>query len=78
SLTLLPMDGWFGGADKEKAYQMAMTVLAFIGMCMFLLCFATVRERIRPAVQTTDELKKDLKVVWKNDQWVRILLLTLC
>ncbi|MBN0818663.1 MFS transporter, partial [Pseudomonas aeruginosa] len=41
-------------------------------------CFATVRERIRPAVQTNDELKKDLKDVWKNDQWVRILLLTLC
>ncbi len=36
------------------------------------------RERIRPAVQTNDELKKDLKDVWKNDQWVRILLLTLC
>ncbi|MBF4183473.1 MFS transporter [Enterobacter hormaechei] len=39
---------------------------------------ATVRERVRPAVQTHDELKNDLKDVWKNDQWVRILLLTLC
>ena len=78
SLTLLPMADWFGGADKAKGYQMAMTVLAFIGMCMFLFCFATVRERIHPAVQTNDELKKDLKDVWKNDQWVRILLLTLC
>ncbi|KAE9798064.1 hypothetical protein GP662_25585, partial [Escherichia coli] len=29
-------------------------------------------------VQTNDELKNDLKDVWKNDQWVRILLLTLC
>ncbi|MFU0887417.1 glycoside-pentoside-hexuronide (GPH):cation symporter [Kluyvera sichuanensis] len=78
SLTLLPMADWFGGADKAKGYQMAMTVLAFIGMCMFLFCFATVRERVRPAVQTNDELKQDLKDVWKNDQWVRILLLTLC
>jgi len=57
---------------------MAMTVLAFIGMCMFLYCFATVRERVRPAVPTNDDLKKDFKDVWKNDQWVRILLLTLC
>ncbi|STW09312.1 GPH family transporter [Klebsiella grimontii] len=78
SLTLLPMADWFGGEDKAKGYQMAMTVLAFIGMCMFLFCFATVRERVKPAVQTNDELKKDLKDVWKNDQWVRILLLTLC
>lgn len=65
SLTLLPMADWFGGADKAKGYQMAMTVLAFIGMCMFLFCFATVRERIRPAVQTNDELKKDLKTSGK-------------
>ncbi|VTM88415.1 Inner membrane symporter yicJ [Raoultella ornithinolytica] len=78
SLTLLPMADWFGGADKAKGYQMAMTVLAAIGMCMFLFCFATVRERVRPAVQTHDELKQDFKDVWKNDQWVRILLLTLC
>lgn len=78
SLTLLPMAEWFGGADKAKGYQMAMAVLAFIGMCMFLFCFATVRERIRPAIPTNDDLKNDLKDVWKNDQWVRILLLTLC
>ncbi|MCS5880299.1 MFS transporter [Klebsiella variicola subsp. variicola] len=63
---------------KRRGYQMAMTVLAFIGMCMFLFCFATVRERTPPAVQTNDEAEKDLKDVWKNDQWVRILLLTLC
>jgi len=77
SLTLLPMAEWFGGEDKAKGYQMAMTVLAFIGMCMFLFCFATVRERVRPAVPTHDDMKKDMKDVWKNDQWVRILLLTL-
>jgi Na+/melibiose symporter-like transporter len=44
-ITLLPMADWFGGEDKAKGYQMAMTVLALIGMCMFLFCFATVRER---------------------------------
>jgi len=67
SLTLLPMAEWFGGEDKAKGYQMAMTVLAFIGMCMFLFCFATVRERIRPAVPSHDDMKKDMKDVWKND-----------
>ncbi|MGB9098420.1 glycoside-pentoside-hexuronide (GPH):cation symporter [Erwinia sp.] len=78
SLTLLPMAEWFGGEDKARGYQMAMSVLALIGLCMFLFCFATVRERIRPAVPTNDDLKSDLKDVWKNDQWVRILLLTFC
>jgi len=77
SSTLLPMADWFGGADKAKGYQMSMGVMAIIALFMFLFCFATVHERIRPAVQSNDELKKDLKDVWKNDQWVRILLLTL-
>ncbi|WBM70001.1 MFS transporter [Buttiauxella sp. WJP83] len=78
SLSLLPMVDWFGGGDKAKGYQMAMGVLAVLGMCMFLFCFSTVRERVRPAVPSNDDLKSDLKDVWKNDQWVRILLLTLC
>lgn len=78
SSTLLPMADWFGGADKAKGYQMSMGVMALIALFMFLFCFSTVKERIRPAVQTNDALKQDLKDVWKNDQWVRILLLTLC
>ncbi|MCE0802132.1 MFS transporter [Buttiauxella sp. S04-F03] len=78
SLSLLPMVDWFGDGDKAKGYQMAMGVLAVLGMCMFLFCFTTVRERVRPAVPSNDDLKADLKDVWKNDQWVRILLLTLC
>ncbi|MFU2082929.1 glycoside-pentoside-hexuronide (GPH):cation symporter [Gallibacterium anatis] len=78
SLTLLPMVEFFGGGDKAKGYQIAMMILAIIGMCMFLFCFATVRERISPTIPTNDDLKADLKDIWKNDQWVKILLLTLC
>jgi len=78
SLSLLPMAEWFGGDNKARGYQLAMSVLALIGLAMFLFCFANVRERIRPAVPTHDDLKKDLRDIWKNDQWVRILLLTFC
>ncbi|WP_455845417.1 glycoside-pentoside-hexuronide (GPH):cation symporter [Pantoea agglomerans] len=78
SLSLLPMAEWFGGDNKARGYQLAMSVLALIGLVMFLFCFATVRERIRPATPSNDDLKQDLRDVWKNDQWVRILLLTFC
>lgn len=78
SLTLLPLADWFGGDNKARGYQMAMGVLALVALFMFLFCFATVKERIRPAVPTNDALKADLRDVWKNDQWVRILLLTFC
>ena len=78
SSSLLPMAQWFGGADKAKGYQMSIAVMAFIALGMFLLCFSSVKERIQPAVITKRDLKGDLKDVWKNDQWVRILLLTFC
>lgn len=35
SLSLLPLAEWFGGEDRARGYQMAMSVLAFIGLCMF-------------------------------------------
>ncbi|WP_413727145.1 glycoside-pentoside-hexuronide (GPH):cation symporter [Sodalis sp. RH19] len=76
SLTLLPMVDWFGGGNRAKGFQWAMTVLSIIGCLMFLFCFATVRERVKPAIPTHDALKADLRDIWKNDQWVRILLLT--
>ncbi|QUG77094.1 MFS transporter [Erwinia sp. E602] len=78
SLTLLPLADWFGGDNKARGYQMAMGVMALVALLMFLFCFATVRERIRPAAPTNDDIKNDLRDAWKNDQWVRILLLTLC
>ncbi|MCT4700951.1 MFS transporter [Enterobacteriaceae bacterium H20N1] len=78
SSTLLPMADWFGGADKAKGYQMSMGVMAIIALFMFLFCFSTVKERIKPAVPSKHALKSDLRDIWKNDQWVRILLLTFC
>lgn len=78
SMTLLPMAEWFGGGDKARGYQMAMGVLATVAFFMFLFCFSAVKERIKPAIPTNDALKADLRDVWKNDQWVRILLLTFC
>lgn len=76
SLTLLPMVDWFGGGNRAKGFQWAMTVLSIIGCLMFIFCFATVRERVKPAIPTNDALKADLRDIWKNDQWVRILVLT--
>lgn len=76
SSTLLPMADFFGNGDKARGYQMSMGVMAIIALFMFLFCFAFVRERIEPAIPSKHALKSDLKDVWKNDQWVRILLLT--
>ena len=76
SSSLLPMADFFGGGDKARGYQMSMAVMAIIALFMFLFCFAYVKERIEPAIPSKHALKSDLRDIWKNDQWVRLLLLT--
>ncbi len=53
-----------------------MTVLAIIGMGMLRSAFASVRERVRPAVPTHDDMKNDFKDVWKTISGYAFLLLT--
>ena len=78
TLSLLPMTEWFGDGNKARGYQSAMVVLSLIGMCLFFFCFFNVKERIHAAVPSHDAWRKDLRDVWKNDQWIRMLALTLC
>ncbi len=40
SLSLLPMAEWFSGKDKARGYQLAIRMLALIGLGMFLFYFA--------------------------------------
>ncbi len=70
------MADFFGGGDKARGYQMPMAVMAIIALFMFLFCFAYVKERIEPAIPSKHALKSDLRDIWKNDQWVRLSLLT--
>ncbi len=65
-------------ASRGPTHDGFVHITGVIGMCMFLFCFAIVRKHVRPAAPTNDDLKIDLKDVWKYGQWVKILLLTLC
>ncbi|WP_075182178.1 glycoside-pentoside-hexuronide (GPH):cation symporter [Pantoea sp. 1.19] len=76
TLSLLPMVAWLGGEDKALGYQRAVTVLSLLGLVMFLLCFALVRERVTAVVPKNDTLRNDLRDILRNDQWPRLLLLT--
>ncbi len=61
--------GQWGGEDKAAGYQMAMAVMAVIGIGLFLFCFATTTERVPHAVQK-QSLSDQLRVLLRNDQWL--------
>ena len=71
SLTL-PMVDYFGNGDKAGGYQYTMIVMSTFGLLMFFICFFTTRERIFPPKEQNTKLLEDIKVLWINDQW-RIL-----
>ncbi|GAB2844976.1 MFS transporter [Pseudoduganella ginsengisoli] len=59
----------WGGSDKSAGYQMAMAVMAVIGIALFLFCFATTTERV-PHVVQKQSLWQQLQVLLRNDQWL--------
>lgn len=76
TLTLLPMVEWLGGGDQAKGYQQAVIILTIVGFVLFMLCFSLVKERVRPVIDKNESFVKDLKDILKNDQWLKLLLLT--
>jgi glycoside/pentoside/hexuronide:cation symporter, GPH family len=72
----LPMVDWLGGGDKAKGYQYTITIMSLVGVFLFLVCFSTTRERVKPISEEKVSFKRDLSVLLKNDQWLMIALVS--
>lgn len=70
----IPLVDFLGQGDKAKGYQLTITVMSILGVVLFLLCFAGTKERVHPPAAQQSDFKKELGVLWHNDQW-RILCL---
>jgi GPH family glycoside/pentoside/hexuronide:cation symporter len=56
-------------ADKQYGWQMTMTVWAVLCLVLFLITFATTRERIQPARTVKSSPKQDFLDLLKNSPW---------
>lgn len=69
-----------GGGESIEAKAIGiskvMTVLAFIGTAMLIICFFTTRERIIPKPEQKSSVKEDLADLFKNRPWVIMLVVT--
>ena len=58
-----------GLVDKQYGWQMTMTLWAVLCLVLFLITFATTRERIKPINQEKSSPKQDFADLLKNNPW---------
>lgn len=69
------LDGLFGMNHKQLGFAITVGLYAFIGMVMWLVCFATTKERVQPPKDQTSSFVRDLKDVVTNVPWLVLFLL---
>jgi Na+/melibiose symporter-like transporter len=67
----LPLRDKFAGPqhDLQHGWQVVMTIWAAVCLVLFLITFATTRERIRPATKEKTSPKEDFLDLLKNNPW---------
>jgi len=74
----LPLVAKFAvGHDRQHGWQMTMALWACLCLILFLITFATTRERIQPPPQQKSDPRKDFSALVKNSPWIAMVLMTL-
>lgn len=72
----LPLAEWFS-SDPAVGYKYAMAVMAAISIVMFVITFATTKERVTEVTSDSKaDIKESLKLLWKNKEFVILTLTT--
>jgi Na+/melibiose symporter-like transporter len=75
----LPLVAKFAGAnhDKQRGWSLTMTVWAVLCLILFLITFATTKERIQPISKKKTSARQDFSDLLKNRPWILMFLMTL-
>ncbi len=68
--TALSLALYFGQGDNAKGYQYTLTLFAIISFVLFMITFKTTKERVKPPKDQKQNLKEDIKNLFKNKPWV--------
>ena len=71
------MVNYFGGESASFGYSMAMLMMSVAALLCFFACFSLTKERVDMSGREQNKnMLQDLFLVFKNDQWVIIALVT--
>jgi Na+/melibiose symporter-like transporter len=70
--------GTVGLTDRQYGWQMTMTIWAVLCLVLFLITFATTRERIKPINAEKTSPVEDFTNLVKNNPWKIMFFMTLC
>lgn len=63
--------------DPAIGYRNAMIIMAVLSVILFIVCFATTKERVKAVAAEKSSIFKDLKFLAKNDQYLLVAIATL-
>ncbi len=67
-----------GISDKQYGWQMTMALWSGLCLVLFLITFATTRERIQPASKEKSSPGEDFSLLFKNNPWWVMFFMTIC
>ena len=74
SLCTLPLVKLFGGGNQQLGFAITVGIYAFLGMVMWVVCFATTKERVVPKASQSSFVR-DLGDVVTNVPWLILFVL---
>ena len=70
--SVLTMVEKFGGDNEQLGWQIAMGILSVLAIILFLITFATTKERVHPPKGQKNTLKQDACDLFSNKPWLLI------
>ncbi len=68
--TALYLANFFGKGDNAKGYQYTLILFSIISFILFMITFRTTRERVAPPKAQKENIKEDVKNLFKNRPWM--------
>ncbi len=66
-----PLKNILGGGNEALGFKLTMAIFAVVSVALFLICFATTRERVQP-VQEDTKMRRDFRAMLSNGPWIAL------
>ncbi len=73
----LPMVKALGGGNDARGFQLTMAILGALAVVLFVITFATTRERVAPLAGASQSIRQDFADLLKNGPWKAMFALTI-